>query len=152
MSASVWNRRKPIEQIEQEEAKHGLRHEDNGAEIGRAYFYWTGRRGGTAVNEKDLLSYAVYNALGVGPEQARSRRELCAAVGCTDRELRQAIERLRYRYTILTNDDGRGYYLPTLDDRGRSQALSWLKRQERRRASIQRARKGARRFVGSREE
>lgn len=99
------------------------------------------------MNEKDLLSYAVYNALGVGPEQARSRWELCAAVGCTDRELRQAIERLRHRYTILTNDDGRGYYLPTLDDRGRRQAVNWLKRQERRRASIQRAMKGARRFV-----
>lgn len=101
------------------------------------------------MNEKDLLSYAVYNALGVGPEQARSRRELCASVGCTDRELRQAIERLRHRYTILTNDDGRGYYLPTLDDRGRRQTICWLKRQESRRASIQRAMKGARRFVNS---
>ena len=101
------------------------------------------------MNEEKLFSYAVYNALGVGPENARTRKELCAAVGCSDRNLRLAIEVLRHDYPILTDDDGKGYYLPTSDDRGRKQAVSWLRRQESRRESIRQAMRGARRFVMS---
>ena len=41
------------------------------------------------------LMTAVYNALGLGSKNARTRKELCAALGCNDRELGEAIEALR---------------------------------------------------------
>ena len=93
------------------------------------------------------LEKAVYNALGVGHKNARSRSELCSLVGCNDRCLREAIEPLRWNYPIITNDDGTGYYIPTADERGRSQAAGWLRRQRRRRDAIAQATRGARLFV-----
>lgn len=99
----------------------------------------------------DLMS-AVYNALGLGSKNARTRKELCAALGCNDRELREAIEALRWDYPIVTNDDGTGYYIPTPDSRGRVEASMWLSRQNKRQKSIKRATRGARLFVAQRQE
>lgn len=100
----------------------------------------------------ELLKTAVYNALGIGAEHARTRKELCRAVMCSDRLLRQAIEDLRYEYPIITNDDGTGYYIPTQDAAGRGQAARWLKRQNSRRRAIWRATRGARRFLAHSEQ
>ena len=98
------------------------------------------------------LTAAVYNALGTGHENARTRQELCAALGCNDRELREAIEALRWDYPIITRDDGTGYYIPTPDSRGRVEASMWLSRQNKRQKSIKRATRGARLFVVQRQE
>lgn len=98
------------------------------------------------------LMMAVYNALGVGHKNARSRSELCGVAGCNDRQLREAIEALRWDYPIVTNDDGTGYYIPTPDSRGRMQAARWLSRQGKRQESIKRATRGARLFVAQRRE
>lgn len=95
------------------------------------------------------LERAVYNALGVGHKNARSRSELCNLIGCNDRE---AIEALRWDYPIITNDDGTGYYIPAADERGRSQAAGWLRRQRHRREAIAQATRGARLFVAAGKE
>lgn len=71
----------------------------------------------------DLMA-AVYNALGTGHRNARTRAELCAALGCNDRELREAIEALRWDYPIITRDDGTGYYKPLPNHRGRYDGLA----------------------------
>ena len=70
----------------------------------------------------DTFIYSVYNALGVGPKNAVTRRELCARLRCGDRLLRQAIEDLRHDRVILTDDNGTGYYIPTYNKEGRAQA------------------------------
>lgn len=58
----------------------------------------------------DTFIYSVYNALGVGPKNAVTRRELCARLRCGDRLLRQAIEDLRHDRVILTDDNGTGLH------------------------------------------
>lgn len=104
------------------------------------------------MNEYAGLKESVYNALGVGLENARTREELCSVIGRNDRALRETIETLRRDYPIITNDDGTGYYIPTPDNRGRRQAAGWLERQRRRRNAIMKATRGARLFVGITEE
>lgn len=99
------------------------------------------------MNEYTGLKEAVYNALGVGRGNARTREELCSVIGCNDRVLREAIEALRWDYPIITNDDGTGYYIPTPDERGRRQAAGWLRRQRSRVNAIEEATRGARLFV-----
>ena len=99
------------------------------------------------MNQYTGLEQAVYNALGVGLKNARTRAELCSAIGCSDRALREAIEALRWDYPIITNDDGTGYYIPTPDERGRGQTAGWLERQRRRRNAIRKATRGARLFI-----
>ena len=39
----------------------------------------------------DTFIYSVYNALGVGPKNAVTRRELCARLRCGDRLLRLSL-------------------------------------------------------------
>ena len=87
----------------------------------------------------DTFIYSVYNALGVGPKNAVTRRELCARLRCGDRLLRQAIEDLRHDRVILTDDNGTGYYIPTYNKEGRAQAARWIARQKKRVKSIKRA-------------
>lgn len=58
------------------------------------------------------VTATVYNAIGVGKENATSRRELCRVTGLPDRAVRKAIEILRYDRPILTADNGMGYYIP----------------------------------------
>ncbi len=86
----------------------------------------------------DTFIYSVYNALGVGPKNAVTRRELCARLRCGDRLLRQAIEDLRHDRVILTDDNGTGYYIPTYNKEGRAQAARWIARQKKRVKSINR--------------
>lgn len=91
------------------------------------------------------LEKAVYNALGVGHKNARSRSELCSLVGCNDRCLREAIEALRWNYPIITNDDR---LLHTHSGREGSQSgRRMARRQRRRRDAIAQATRGARLFV-----
>lgn len=99
------------------------------------------------MNNYTDLEKAIYNALSVSYESARTRRELCRAVGCNDRKLREAIESLRRDFPIISNDDGTGYYIPSPDETGRSQAAGWLERQRRRGNAIRRATRGAQLFV-----
>lgn len=102
------------------------------------------------MKEFDVFIYAVYNALGVGYQNALTRRELCQKLKCGDRALRKAIEELRRDYPILTQDDGQGYYLPETTPEGREDAAHWIRRQNRRIQSIKAAQSGALRFIGPR--
>lgn len=79
----------------------------------------------------------VYNAIGVGKENATSRRE----------SVRKAIEILRYDRPILTADNGLGYYIPRTDAQGRREAVRWIETQDRRCRSIKTAERGAKRFA-----
>ena len=88
------------------------------------------------MNDFELFTYSVYNALGVGHQNAQTRRELCQKLHCGDRSLRRAIEALRRNYAILSKDDGKGYYLPETSEAGRDEARQWLKRQNDRMHSI----------------
>nr|DAY15504.1 MAG TPA: GTP-sensing transcriptional pleiotropic repressor CodY, wHTH, transcriptional regulator, CodY [Caudoviricetes sp.] len=89
----------------------------------------------------------VYNAIGVGKENATSRRELCRVTGLPDRAVRKAIEILRYDRPILTADNGLGYYIPRTDAQGRREAVRWIETQDRRCRSIKTAERGAKRFA-----
>lgn len=100
-------------------------------------------------NEFTVFTYAVYNTLGVGHKNAMTRKELCMRLKCSDRLLRRAIEILRKKHPILTRDDGSGYYLATTDADGVQDALSWLRRQNRRIRSIKESESGAVKFVGN---
>lgn len=80
---------------------------------------------------------AVYNAIGVGRENATSRGDL----------VRRAIEILRYDRPILTADNGKGYYIPLSNDQGRKEAERWVETQNRRCKSIRTAERGAKRFA-----
>lgn len=99
------------------------------------------------MNEFEIFTFAVYNALGVGHENALTRRELCRKLNCGDRALRKAIELLRQDYPIITRDDGKGYYIPPTTPKGRQETVWWVKRQERRIRSIRLAQRGAEKFV-----
>lgn len=100
------------------------------------------------MNEFEVFTYSVYNALGIGRENAQTRQELCQKLRCGDRSLRRAIEALRQEYPILTQDDGRGYYLPPTTPEGRQEASRWAARQDKRVKSIRMSQRGARRFAG----
>lgn len=89
----------------------------------------------------------VYNALGIGSNNAKSRKQLCAELKCSDRILRETIERLRNDYPIITDDNGKGYYLPSQNAQGRRDTIRWLGRQDKRIQSIKAAQKGARDFI-----
>ena len=52
-----------------------------------------------------IIQSAVYNALGVGRENAISRAELSRITGYRDRRIREAIEALRYDKVILNLED-----------------------------------------------
>lgn len=95
----------------------------------------------------EVFTYSVYNALGIGHDNAQTRRELCRKLKCGDRSLRRAIEALRRDYPILTQDDGRGYYLPDTTPEGRQEAARWSSKQDKRIRSIRLAQRGARRFA-----
>lgn len=95
----------------------------------------------------EVFTYSVYNALGIGHDNAQTRRELCRKLKCGDRSLRRAIEVLRQDYPILTQDDGRGYYLPDTTPEGRQEAARWSSKQDKRIRSIRAAQRGARRFA-----
>ena len=89
---------------------------------------------------------AVYNAIGVGKENAISRQKLMKQTGLSDRAVRRAIEILRIDRPILTVDRG-GYYIPMSNDQGRKEAERWVAMQDRRCRSIKTAERGAKRFA-----
>lgn len=95
----------------------------------------------------NVLNAVVYNAIGVGHENATTRTQLKIATGCNDRMIRQVIEELRHDFVILNRDDGRGYYIPEPTAAGRRDAAGWITRQNRRIKSIRDATQGARDFV-----
>lgn len=100
------------------------------------------------MNDFEIFTCSVYNALGVGHTNAQTRRQLCQKLHCGDRTLRKAIETLRRDYAILSRDDGRGYYLPETTEEGREETKQWLRRQGSRIKSIKTAQAGAMRFAG----
>ena len=53
------------------------------------------------MNDFEIFTCSVYNALGVGHTNAQTRRQLCQKLQCGDRTLRRAIEALRRDYAIL---------------------------------------------------
>ena len=95
----------------------------------------------------DTAMAVVYNAIGVGRENATSRQELARKTGMTDRAVRKTIEMLRHERPILSVEGGKGYYIPRTNEQGRSEAARWIERQNRRIASIRKAQNGARRFA-----
>ena len=95
----------------------------------------------------EMLKAALYNSLGIGHKNAKTRRQLRETLKCNDRVLRDAIEYLRHTYTILTRDDGKGYYLPETNDKGRAEAVQWIQRQHRRAESINESTRGALKFI-----
>lgn len=95
----------------------------------------------------DVIQCAVYNALGVGKQNAISRAELSRITGYKDRRIREAIEAMRYSKVIINLDNGDGYYIPDSTLQGRREAAAWIARQDRRIQSMKAATKGARRFV-----
>ena len=90
---------------------------------------------------------AVYNAIGVGRENATRRSDLVRQTGLPDRAVRRAIEILRYDRPILTADNGKGYYIPLSNDQGRRETERWVETQNRRCKSIKTAERGAKRFA-----
>ena len=96
-------------------------------------------------NEFDLVQSAVYNALGVGKENAVSREELARRTGFSDRLNRKAIEELRHDRVILSIESG--YYIPYANEQGRQETAIWLAMQRSRMKSIKGATKGAERFI-----
>lgn len=81
----------------------------------------------------EILDY-----IGIGKNNAVTRKQLETLTGQSDRVNRRQIEDLRAQGEIICNDqDGKGYYLPeTLDEvhraykQGRNRALSILKQQK----------------------
>ena len=94
-----------------------------------------------------VIQYNVYNALGVGRNNAMSRSELSRVTGY--RRIREAIEALRNDKVIINLDNGDGYYIPESTLQGRQETYIWLARQERRMKAMKAATRGARRFVSS---
>lgn len=99
------------------------------------------------IKDFDVIQCAVYNALGVGKQNAVSRAELSRITGYRDRRIREAIEAMRYSKVIINLDNGDGYYIPDPTPQGRREAAAWLARQDRRMRSMKAATRGARRFV-----
>lgn len=95
----------------------------------------------------DVIQCAVYNALGVGKQNAISRAEPSRITGYKDRRIREAIEAMRYSKVIINLDNGDGYYIPDSTLQGRHEATAWIARQDRRIQSMKAATKGARRLV-----
>ena len=70
-----------------------------------------GQKGGTMKEKVDmnLAMLIVYNTLGIGKENAVSRRQIVESTGYPDRLIRECIERLREEDPILSATDGSGY-------------------------------------------
>lgn len=96
----------------------------------------------------ELFTFSVYKSLGVGHNNALTRRDLCQKLGCGDRALRRSIEKLRENYPVLSLDDGSGYYLADTSEAGRQEAAAWVKRQNSRIKSIKQSKSGAVKFLG----
>ena len=96
---------------------------------------------------QNKVKAVVFNAIGIGHDNATTRSQLRIKTGYNDRLIRQAIEDLRMEYVILNRDDGKGYYIPEPTAAGRRDAAGWITRQNRRIKSIKAATQGAMAFV-----
>ncbi len=74
--------------------------------------------------------------IGKGPENAITRKDLCASLSLGDRVCRELIEKARREGEFICNDqDGKGYYMAKTDEeilrqyrRDYARAMSLLKR------------------------
>lgn len=82
--------------------------------------------------DMNLAMLIVYNTLGIGKENAVSRRQIVESTGYPDRLIRECIERLREEEPILSATDGSGYYIATEDAQGVTEAVEWVTGQNRR--------------------
>lgn len=99
------------------------------------------------MKRSDEIQAIVYNALGIGKENAISRQTLSQITGVGDRQIREAIEALRHDNAILALESGKGYYIPPRTPQGRQEAAKWIAQQNRRVRSIKAAQSGAKAFV-----
>lgn len=76
--------------------------------------------------DMNLAMLIVYNTLGIGKENAVSRRQIVESTGYPDRLIRECIERLREEEPILSATDGSGYYIATEDAQGVTEAVEWV--------------------------
>ncbi len=104
------------------------------------------------VTEVEAIANALYNILRTGHQNALTRSELCRRLKCSDRMLRRGIEHLRLEHAVLTNDDGKGYYLPEATDEGRDDTIRWIKKQQSRINAIRTSQSGAVKFAQCQEE
>lgn len=79
--------------------------------------------------EVDIVKYIPY-----GKENAISRDKLSAEIGCTDRTMRDLINKARKRVVIINLQNGDGYYRPTEDDM--EEVLRYKKQEENRAKEI----------------
>lgn len=97
--------------------------------------------------DMNLAMLIVYNTLGVGKENAVSRRQIAESTGYSDRLVRECIERLREEDPILSATDGSGYYIATEDNNGKEEAFKWATWQNRRADSIRASCRGAQKLI-----
>ena len=74
--------------------------------------------------------------IGFGKANAVTRRQLCAVTGFSDRDIRDEIANARgIRGAVILNDqDGHGYYIPTIEEY--TNAVKCLKSEEKRAKSV----------------
>ncbi len=69
-----------------------------------------------------------------GKENAISRDKLAAKIGCTDRTMRDLVNKARKRVVIINLQDGDGYYRPTDEDM--EDVLRYKKQEENRATEV----------------
>lgn len=77
----------------------------------------------------DIVKFIPY-----GKENAISRDKLASAVGCSDRTMRDLINKARRRVVIINLQNGNGYYRPTDEDK--EDVLKFKKQEENRAKDI----------------
>ncbi len=77
----------------------------------------------------DIVKYIPF-----GKENAISRDKLVAATGCSDRTMRDLINKARKRVVIINIQNGSGYYRPTDEDK--EEVLKFKKQEENRAKDI----------------
>lgn len=65
----------------------------------------------------------IENYIGFGKKNAVTRTQLRIQTGLSDREIRDCISKARGNGAVILNDqDGKGYYIPTLEEYDRAVA------------------------------
>lgn len=78
---------------------------------------------------------SVIDYIPEGKDKAVSRKYLATVTGMSDRQVRSEIQSLRENGTvIISRDDGKGYFIPTPDDR--EELNAWIGRERSRMISI----------------
>lgn len=90
----------------------------------------------------------ILNYIPTGSENAITRKELSIMTGICDRDIRKSIHIARRYIPILNLSDGKGYYIPNMNNTSDKQNLKIFFRQEENRIkSIGWALKAARRTL-----